>query len=65
MIDRIDLHVFADASKEGTRAVLYAVLYQPSEIQQRLEAAKPRVAKRGLIIPRLELIACHIAANLP
>ena len=57
------LHAFGDASAEGVAAVVYSVLEQPSEMT-RLVAAKTRLAKRGLTIPRLELVAGHMAVNL-
>ena len=59
-----DFHVFGDASKEGVSAVLYVVAYQASGTTQGLLASKSRLSKKGYTIPRLELIACHMAANL-
>ena len=43
---------------------MYAVVYQESGIHQGLLAAKARLAKKGLTMPRLELISTHMAANL-
>lgn len=60
----IDLHVFGDTSGAGTAAVVYAVVYQESGTNQGLVAAKARLAKKGLTIPRLELVSAHMAANL-
>ena len=63
-IDYIDLHAFGDASKEGTAAVLYAVINQPSGTNQGLVAARARLSKKDTTIPRLELVAAHMATNL-
>ena len=43
---------------------MYTVVYQESGIHQGLLAAKARLAKKGLTMPRLELISAHMAANL-
>jgi hypothetical protein len=40
------------------------VVDQPSGTTQTLVAAKSRLAKRNLTIPRLELISAHMAVNL-
>ena len=58
------LHSFGDASSDGVSAVVYSVVEQPSGVTQRLVAARTRLAKRGLTIPRLELVASHMAVNL-
>ena len=63
-IEEIDLHVFGDASKDGVSAVLYGVTYQPSGVNQMLISSKSRLSKKDLSIPRLELVAAHMAANL-
>ena len=60
----IDLHVFGDTSGVGTSAAVYAVVHQESGVNQGLLAAKSRLAKKGLSIPRLELVSSHMAANL-
>ena len=60
----INLHAFGDASSQGLSAAVYAVTHQPSGISQGLVAAKSRLAKKGLTIPRLELVAGHMATNL-
>ena len=59
----IHLHAFGDASSQGVSAAVYAVTKQSSGDTQMLVAAKSRLAKRGLTIPRLELIAGHMAIN--
>ena len=39
-------------------------MYQESGIHQSLLAAKACLAKKGLTMPKLELISAHMAANL-
>ncbi|XP_065058645.1 uncharacterized protein LOC135686359 [Rhopilema esculentum] len=63
-ITSIELHVFGDASIDGVAAIVYAVIRQESEKSQGLLVAKSRLAKNNLTIPRLELVAAHMAANL-
>lgn len=63
-IERIDLHAFADASKNGTAASVYAVVFQKSRVSQGLLCSSSRLAKKSLSIPRLELVAAHMASNL-
>ena len=60
----IELHTFGNASIEGVGAAVYAVVKQPSGTTQQLVTAKSRLAKRSLTLPRLELVAAHMAANL-
>lgn len=63
-IQAVELHSFGDASERGVGAAVYAVVRQPSGNTQRLVVAKSRLAKQGLTIPRLELIAAHMATNM-
>lgn len=63
-IEFIDLHAFGDASGKGVATAVYAVVKQPSETSQELVVAKARLSKKGLTIPRLELVAGHMSANL-
>ena len=63
-IEAIALHAFGDASGQGVAAAVYAVVQQESGVRQGLVAAKARLAKQGLTIPRLELVSGHMAANL-
>ena len=63
-VQAIDLHVFGHTSGAGTVAAVYAVVHQESGIDQGLVAGKARLAKKGLTIPRLELVSMHMAANL-
>ena len=59
-----ELHVFGDASTYGVGAAVYSVVNQEDGINQTLVAAKARLAKRELTVPRLELISAHMAINL-
>jgi hypothetical protein len=63
-VTSITLHAFGDASGNGVAATTYAVVSQPSGQTQGLVTAKARLAKQGLTIPRQELVAGHMAANL-
>ena len=63
-IKSIKLHSFGDASKNGVAACAYAIIKQASRTNQGLVAARARLPKLGLIIPRLELVAAHMAANV-
>ena len=63
-VSNVDLHCFGDASGQGISAAVYAVIAQPSGGSVGLVAAKARLAKQGLTIPRLELVAGHMAVNL-
>jgi hypothetical protein len=63
-IQQVQLHSFEDASKKGVYAAVYAVVQQESGTVQGLVAAKSRLAKTNLTIPRLELVAGHMAVNL-
>ena len=63
-IDSIELHAFGDASSQGVSIAVYAIVRQRSGVSQGLVAAKSRLAKQGLTIPRLELVSAHMAANL-
>lgn len=62
--EAIALHTFADASDQGVAVAVYAVVQQQSGVKQGLVAAKARLAKQGLTIPRLELVSGHMAVNL-
>ena len=63
-IEQIDLHSFGDACAKGVAACVYAVIGQASGTSQGLIAARLRLSKQGLTIPRLELVAGHMAVNL-
>ena len=63
-VNEFELHSFGDASTKGVGAAVYAVVKQPSGTTKQLVAAKSRLAKRNLSVPRLELVAAHMATNL-
>lgn len=63
-VQSITLHAFGDASTQGVSAAVYEVIEQPSGVTQNLVAAKSCLAKRRLTVPRLELVAGHIATNM-
>ena len=63
-VEEIELHSFGDASKKGVCAALYAVVKQNEDTNVGLVAARARLAKQDLSIPRLELVSAHMAANL-
>ena len=63
-VQEVELHSFGDASERRVGAAVYAVVRQPSGNTPRLVVAKSRLAKQGLTIPRLALIAAHMATNL-
>ena len=62
-LETVEQHGFGNASKQGVGAAVYAVVWQPSGITQRLVVAKSRLAKQGLSMPRLEQVAAHMATN--
>ena len=64
LVQGIDLHVFGDTSGTRTAAAVYAVVHQYSSTSQGLVTVKARLAKKGLTIPRLELVSINVAANL-
>ena len=63
-IKEIELHLFGDASIIGTSAVAYAVIQQTSSKTQGIISSKSRLSKKNTSIPRLELIAAVMVANL-
>ena len=63
-IEQIDLHSFGDVCANGLAACVYAVIWQASGTNQGLIAARSRLSKQGLTIPRLELVSGHMAVNL-
>ena len=63
-IQSIQLHAFGDASGKGVAPAVFAVVVQESGTNQRLVAAKARLTKQGLTIPRQELVSGHMAVNL-
>ena len=63
-VDSAELHVFGDASTEGVGTVVYSVVRQAEGVTTSLVAAKSRLAKKNLTVPRLELVSAHMSANL-
>ena len=63
-VTAVTLHAFGDASKLGVSAAVYAVVEQQNGTTQGLVCSKSRLAKKSLTIPRLELVAAHMAKNL-
>ena len=62
-VDAVELHAFGDASGRGVATAVYTVVSQASGVTQGLVAAKSRLAKQCLTIPRLELVSGHMASN--
>ena len=60
----VELHIFGGASTLGVGTAVYSIVRQQDGTMQTLVAAKSRLAKRGLTIPRLELVSAHMATNL-
>jgi hypothetical protein len=63
-IEKVQIHAFGDASGKGISPAVYTVVTQESGTTQGLITAKSRIARQGLTIPRLELVAGHMAVNL-
>ena len=63
-IESVELNAFSDAAMKLVGAVIYLVVKQASGSSQQLVAAKSRLAKRSLTIPRLELVGADMATNL-
>ena len=63
-IKAVELHSFGDTSGQGVSAAMYAVVRQAFGTPQGLVAAKARLAKQRLTIPRLEFEAGHMAVNV-
>ena len=63
-ISSLTLHAFGDASAKGVSAAVYAIVHQDQGVTQQLVCAKLGLAKKNLTIPRLELVAGHMAVNL-
>ena len=63
-IQEIDLHAFGDASCSGISTAIYTTVTQDSGASQGLLTTKARLAKKGLMTPRLELVAAHMTANV-
>lgn len=62
-INSIKLHSVGDVSKNGGAACVHAVVAQGSDTGLRFVAAKARMPKKELTMPRLELVVAHMAVN--
>jgi len=60
----ITLHLFADASSLACSAATIAVVKQDTGAVQGLLTSKLRISKRNTTMPRLELVAGQMAANM-
>ena len=60
----VTLDIFADASSKGVCAAVCDVVDQLKGKSQGLLTSKSRLSKKNFTIPRLELIAAHLATNL-
>ena len=60
----VTLDIFADASSKGVCAAVCDVVDQLKGKSQGLLTSKSRLSKKTFTIPRLELIAAHLATNL-
>ena len=49
---------------DGVDAVVYSVVHQKGGVTTSLVAAKSRLAKKSLTVPRLELVSAHMSTNL-
>ena len=63
-ISNIELHCFGDASGRGNSAAVYAIVSQPPGDSVGLVAAKLRLTKQHITIPRVERVSGHMATNL-
>ena len=63
-MEKLEIHRFGDASGEGLCAAVCTVATQLSGVTQELLVSKARLVKKGLTIPRLELVASHMVTNL-
>ena len=63
-VEGVVLHAFHDTSVCGISAAVYAIATQASGASKAPIAAKSRLAKKNVSIPRLELVFAHMAANL-
>ena len=62
-VNSIDLHLFADASSLACSVATIALVKQDTGTVQGLLTSKSRISKRNTTMPRLELVAGHMAAK--
>lgn len=60
----ISLHAFKATRGKGVAPAVYAIVEQPSTLNQGLFMAKARLSKQGLTIFQRELVLGHISVNL-
>ena len=63
-IERVHLHVFADASNTACSSATIAVVEHSTGVVKGLLTSKSRISKRNTTIARLELVSGHMAANM-
>ena len=63
-VKSIDLHVFADASSLACSAAAIALVKQDTGTVQGLLTSKSRISKRNTMMPRLKLVAGHMAVDM-
>ena len=63
-IQWIDLHMVGDSSEIASATSVIAVIEHPSQISSGILSSRARVTKRGVTMPRLELVANHINVNM-
>ncbi|KAI5730887.1 hypothetical protein M8J77_001593 [Diaphorina citri] len=68
-VSQLELHVFSDASQCAYATVIFIVVRNENDVSIHLLASKARVSpttktKKGMTIPRLELLGALIAARL-
>ena len=63
-IQWIDLHMFGDFSEMASATSGIAVIKHPSKITSGILSSRARVAKRGVTMSRLELVANHMNVNM-
>ena len=63
-INKVHLHVFADASNVACSAATIAVIEYSNGVIKGLLTSKSRISKRNITIARLELVSGHMAANM-
>ena len=52
--------MFGDSSEMASATLGIAVIKHPSQITSGILSSRARVAKRGVTMPRLELVASHM-----
>ena len=63
-VKSIDLHLFADESSLACSVITIALVKRDTGTVQGLLTSKSRISKGNTTMPRLELVAGHMAANM-